>query len=93
MRLVGASNISIKLPFVFEGLFIGIIGSIIPIVLMVYSYNWVYKTFKDQTIVNSLVKLLPPGDILLRNCLIVFAIGTIVGMIGSAMAVRKHLKV
>ena len=93
MRLVGASNISIKLPFVFEGLFIGIMGSIIPIVLMIYSYNWVYKTFKDQSIVNSIVKLLPPGDILFRNCLIVFAIGTIVGMIGSAMAVRKHLKV
>ncbi len=93
MRLVGASNTSIKLPFVFEGLFLGIIGSIIPIVLMVYSYNWVYKTFDNQLFLTSIFKLVTPGDILFKSCLIVFAIGTIVGMIGSSMAVRKYLKV
>ena len=36
MRLVGASNINIKLPFIFEGLLLGIIGSIIPIILTTY---------------------------------------------------------
>ena len=41
MRLVGASNASIKLPFVFEGMFIGIIGSIIPVRCVVYGYYWV----------------------------------------------------
>ena len=34
MRLVGASNINIKIPFILEGLFLGIMGSIIPILLM-----------------------------------------------------------
>ena len=34
MRLVGASNISIKVPFILEGLFLGIIGSIIPIIIV-----------------------------------------------------------
>ena len=51
MRLVGASNLNIKIPFVFEGLFLGIIGSIIPIALMIYSYSWVYEKLKDENTV------------------------------------------
>ena len=39
MRLVGASNISIKIPFILEGLFIGLIGSIVPILIVIFGYT------------------------------------------------------
>ena len=39
MRLVGASNINIKLPFMIEGLFLGLLGSIIPITVTIYGYS------------------------------------------------------
>ena len=42
MRLVGASNLAIKIPFIIEGSFIGLIGSIIPIILMCYGYKSLY---------------------------------------------------
>ena len=38
MRLVGTSNFVIKLPFVIEGLFLGIIGSVVPIVATIWGY-------------------------------------------------------
>ena len=38
MRLVGASNINIKIPFIFEGLFLGMMGSIIPICTTIFGY-------------------------------------------------------
>ena len=38
MRLVGASNMAIKLPFLFEGFILGVLGSILPIILSVYGY-------------------------------------------------------
>jgi cell division transport system permease protein len=92
MRLVGASNISIKLPFVFEGMFLGIIGSIIPIIVLIYSYNWVYKNFHGK-ILTDIIDIISPSFVLLKTCSIVLGIGTIVGMLGSSLAVRKYLKV
>ena len=42
-RLVGASNFSIKQPFVIEGLFIGVLGSIIPVLVTIYGYSVLYE--------------------------------------------------
>jgi cell division transport system permease protein len=93
MRLVGASNSSIKMPFVFEGMFLGIIGSIVPIILMVYTYNWIYENFNGKLLLADIFKIIEPSKILFNSCLIILAIGTVVGMFGSSMAVRKYLKV
>ena len=92
MRLVGASNSSIKLPFIFEGMFIGIIGSIIPVILVVYGYYWVFKILNGK-LLTDLISLLTPGSIVIKISLFIVAIGAIVGMIGSSSAVRKYLKV
>ncbi len=92
MRLVGASNISIKMPFVFEGMFLGLIGSIIPVIMLIYSYNWVYKNFHGK-LLTDILDIISPSFVLFKTCLIVVGIGTIVGMLGSGLAVRKYLKV
>ncbi len=92
MRLVGASNSSIKLPFIFEGMFIGIIGSIIPIVLVVYGYYWVFDILNGK-LLTDIIALLPPSTIVFKISLFIVLIGALVGMIGSSSAVRKYLKV
>ena len=92
MRLVGASNASIKLPFVFEGMFIGIIGSIIPIICIVYGYYWVYDILGGK-LISDVITLLRPSEIVFKISIFIVLIGGIVGMLGSASAVRKYLKV
>ena len=92
MRLVGASNISIKLPFVFEGMFIGIIGSIIPIIIVIYGYYWIFNIL-DGKLFTNIISLLPPSQIVLKISLFIVLIGGVVGMLGSSSAVRKYLKV
>lgn len=92
MRLVGASNFSIKTPFIIEGMFLGLIGSIIPIILTTFGYLAFYKHF-DGYLFTQLIKLIEPEPFIYSTSGIVLIIGIMVGMIGSASAVRKYLKV
>ena len=92
MRLVGASNISIKLPFVFEGMLIGILGSILPIVLVIYGYYSLFDIMNGK-LLTDIFSLVPPSEIVLKIGALILLIGSIVGMLGSASAVKKYLKV
>ncbi len=92
MRLVGASNMSIKLPFVFEGMFIGIIGSIIPMIAIIYGYYWIYDTLSGK-LLTDIISLVPPSAIVFKIAAFVLLIGALVGMAGSSSAVKKYLKV
>lgn len=91
MRLVGASNINIKIPFVIEGLFLGILGSIIPIITTTYGYVALYDKF-DGKLFSSLITLIKPQPFIYQVSLVLIVIGIIVGMFGSLRAVKKYLK-
>ena len=91
MRVVGASNFAIKFPFVVEGMVLGFIGSIIPILLTIYLYSYVYNRFQGN-IYSNIIKLMSPSSLVYTVSLILVIIGVIVGMLGSSGAVRKYLK-
>lgn len=92
MRLVGASNFSIKTPFIIEGMFLGLIGSILPVLLTTFGYLAFYKHF-DGYLFTKLIELIKPEPFIYSTSGIIIMIGILVGMIGSASAVRKYLKV
>lgn len=92
MRLVGASNFTIKTPFIIEGMILGLLGSIIPIVFTTYGYLAFYNYF-DGYLFSELIQLIKPEPFIYQASLIVIVIGILVGMIGSASAVKKYLKV
>lgn len=92
MRLVGASNTTIKLPFIIEGFIIGIIGAIIPICITIYGYVILYSTLNGHFFSNMIV-LIKPYNFVFWVSLVLVVIGAIVGMLGSLKAVRKYLKI
>ena len=92
MRLVGASNIAIKLPFVFEGFIIGVLGSLIPIFVTIYGYVIAYNKLGGH-IITELIKLIEPYNFVFYVALITVGLGAIIGMLGSVRAVRKYLKI
>lgn len=92
MRLVGASNINIKLPFLFEGLILGILGSIIPMFITMYGYTALYNNFEGK-LFSDFLKLIEPTPFIYEISFVLLLIGIVVGMFGSSKAVRKYLKI
>lgn len=91
MRSVGASNWYIRGPFILEGMYIGVLGSIIPIVLISCGYYALYQAF-DGVLLSSMFVMKPMWPFIFEVCLILLLGGILVGMAGSFLAVGKYLR-
>ncbi|MGL4345579.1 MAG: permease-like cell division protein FtsX [Cellulosilyticaceae bacterium] len=94
MKYIGATDAFIRLPFLVEGITIGVIGALIPTGVIYSGYNWAIE-FMNQGITQLFggLALRPIDDIMLGVVPIFFAIGVGIGAIGSGIAIHKHLKV
>ena len=92
MRLVGASNTTIKMPFVIEGMVLGFLGSIIPVIITLYGYFALYNHFNGE-LFTPLLKMVKPEPFIYIVSGVILLIGMFVGMLGSSRAVKKYLKV
>lgn len=94
MRLLGARNGFIRAPFVVEGTILGLLGSIIPLVVIYFVYgvtvDYIMSKFSfianilEFQSVNEIFKLFAPVSI---------AIGLGLGLMGSIISLGRHLKV
>ncbi len=91
MRMVGASNMYIRIPFMLEGMLIGLIGSILPIVGLVYGYSVLYD-IAGGALISASFPLLPTFPVVAEYSLILAALGAVVGLIGSMISIRRFLK-
>ena len=91
-RLVGASNAFIRQPFFFEGIIIGFLGSIIPVLVCYFGYSYLYDKLGGK-IFTDIIKLISPEAINYIVMIALVIIGVVVGAFGSFRAVRKYLKV
>lgn len=90
MRNVGAKNGYIRAPFLVEGIIIGILGSIIPIGLMVYGY---YKLVTvTGGVLAGVLSLVPVYPFVLYLGAALLIIGVFVGFTGSYISVCKYLR-
>src|SRR5699024_8346213 len=86
MKLVGATNAFIRGPFFVEGLLLGVLGSIIPIILLAVAYYFIVQNISGQTTFHF-VELLPFSPFIWQLSAIILAVGAIIGMLGSVMSV------
>ncbi|WP_243388273.1 permease-like cell division protein FtsX [Bacillus kexueae] len=93
MKLVGATNSFIRWPFFLEGLFLGVLGSILPIAIIAVTYNRLSELVKQTAVQNTFLELLPMYPLVLQVSGIIVVIGAFIGIWGSLMSVRKFLRV
>ncbi len=92
MKLVGATNSFIRWPFFLEGLFLGALGSIIPISVILGSYNYLLDLIQPK-LAGTFFQLLPFQPFAIHVAILLVSIGSIIGVWGSLMSVRKFLRV
>lgn len=92
MKLVGATNSFIRWPFFIEGTLLGILGSIIPIAIILTGY---YYLSQNMVLLQrfDFIKILPFYPFALQVAGLIVSIGVVIGIWGSLMSVRKFLKV
>ncbi|HHW68480.1 permease-like cell division protein FtsX [Defluviitalea raffinosedens] len=94
MKYIGATNWFIRWPFVIEGIIIGIIGSVLPLVLIWFSYNFITELiYEKNTFIRNVLVFRTPGEIFNVLTPISLIIGIGIGVIGSTISIRRYLKV
>ncbi|WP_028403336.1 permease-like cell division protein FtsX [Ectobacillus panaciterrae] len=92
MKLVGATNWFIRWPFLLEGLFLGFLGSLLPMVLIMSAYSSVQSVLQEK-FAGTIFELLPYSPFIFQLTGLLILIGCLIGMWGSVMSIRKFLKV
>lgn len=94
MKLIGATNRFVRAPFVIEGVIIGLIGSAIPLIIirLIYTRLIDFVIAKFGIMANS-IPFAPVNEIFTILIPLGLGIGAGIGLIGSTLSIRKHLKV
>ena len=90
MRNVGAKNGYIRAPFLVEGIIIGLLGSTIPIALVIVGYTRLYQM--TNGVLAGVFALVPVLPFVIYLGITLLAIGIIVGFLGSYISVCKYLR-
>ena len=95
MKLIGATNAFVRLPFILEGIIIGLIGSAIPLAILHVLYNKAieYILEKFSVLQDAMNGLLPVGTVFAYLLPVGLILGIGIGLIGSIITIRKHLRV
>ncbi|MBP3041691.1 permease-like cell division protein FtsX [Bacillaceae bacterium Marseille-Q3522] len=92
MRLVGATNSFIRWPFFLEGIWLGVLGSIIPITIVSLIYRSAYD-FIAPKLQGTFIHILEFSPFIYQISALLILMGAVIGVWGSLMSVRKFLKI
>jgi len=93
MKMVGATNGFIRLPFVVEGFTLGMLGAAISFGLMWTLYDWVVVQLDSVSTLKLLFNFVPFTELLVPMVITFGAAGLFVGVIGSWTSIRKFMDV
>ena len=92
MRLVGAKNGYIRWPFFLEGAWVGVLGAILPSLLIGFFYRIGYVGLQKSLAQQDLY-LLNPSTFVPQLILLMVLVGMVICSIGSIISMRRFLKV
>lgn len=94
MKLIGATNLFVRAPFLIEGILIGLIGAAIPLGLLYLIYNKVISyVMTEFSVLSSFLAFMPVESVFRILLPVGLLLGMGIGLVGSLVTIRKHLRV
>ena len=94
MKYIGAKDGFVRAPFVIQGLLIGAIGAVIPLIFLYFMYGKVVEYIMTKfSLLNNIVDFLPVSQVYHTLLPVGVALGVGIGFVGSFFTIRKHLRV
>lgn len=90
MKYVGATDAFIRWPFLIEGMILGFGGALIAVLLLVKTYG----LLAEQIYANLVfLPLIPQYPFLTHLSILLLAVGTAIGALGSTISLKRFMKV
>jgi cell division transport system permease protein len=93
MKYVGATNTYIRIPFIIEGSAVGFLGALIAIFLVLFAYSLFFGNPGDSQGGLTIIQLVPLSDLYREVIAVNILLGVMIGAGGSALSVRRHVRV
>ena len=94
MKLIGAKDNFVRAPFVVEGVLIGLIGSVIPLLLIYFLYHRIIQYVTDRfAALSSMMTFVPVNTVFKVLLPVSLILGVGIGYVGSRVTLKRHLNV
>ena len=94
MKLIGAKDSFVRAPFIVEGITLGLIGSVIPLVILWFLYNRIIVYVSERFMfLSSLLNFVPVEHVFKTLVPVALVLGVGIGYMGSRLTLKKHLQV
>ncbi|HPL98973.1 MAG TPA: permease-like cell division protein FtsX [Bacillota bacterium] len=93
MKYVGATDWFVRMPFIIEGIVVGMIGAVVSTVILGAGYYYCSDLVKNQMIGFMSISLIPFNQIIVSMVILLIIVGVVIGAVGSLISVRKFIKV
>lgn len=94
MRLMGAADLFIWAPFIVEGIIIGLVGALLPLIILALSYGKLLQYISSHfTLFSQEITFLSTGQVFAVLIPVSVFVGVGIGFIGSFITVRRNLDI
>lgn len=93
MKFVGATDWFVRMPFIIEGIVVGIIGAAVSTIILGSAYYYFSGIVKNQMIGFMSISLMPFNQIITSMVVLLITVGILIGAVGSLISVRKFIRV
>ncbi|NCA98855.1 MAG: ABC transporter permease [Clostridia bacterium] len=93
MKYVGATNWYIRIPYILEGAVTGLLGGGLAWLSAYVIYARLYETVAANTLPTDVLAMIVPSELASMVLLLNVGLGIGIGAVGSAVSVRRYIKV